>query len=106
MCNDCNMTVVTEPQNAISGEEAGLYDSEQGSDVTFVAGLDSDTWRFPGHRTVLAAANQVFKAMLCGPLSNGEDVIYVKDVDKRAFGQLMRYIFTIYYIENIFSFNY
>ncbi|XP_077289542.1 BTB/POZ domain-containing protein axundead [Arctopsyche grandis] len=93
MCNECNMTVVTEPQNAISGEEAELYDSEQGSDVTFVAGLDSDTWRFPGHRAVLAAANQVFRAMLCGPLSNGEDVIYVRDVDKRAFGQLMRYLY-------------
>jgi hypothetical protein len=84
MCNERKMTVITNPQDEL------LYDNEQGSDITFVAGLDDDTWRFPGHRAVLADTNQVFQAMLYGPMYNGEDVIYVKDVDKRAFAQLLR----------------
>lgn len=104
-CNESTMTIIANPQDAIPSEETGLYDSEHGSDVTFVAGIDSDTWRFPGHRTVLAAANQVFRAMLCGPLSSGDDVIYVRDVDKRAFEQLMRFV-SVYIICTLYFYKY
>lgn len=97
MCKEGNkMTIITNPCH---DEESRLYDSEQNSDITFVAGYGDDTWRFPGHRAVLAAANPVFRAMLCGPMAPPltQSLIDVKDVDKRAFEQLMRYIHMILY---------
>lgn len=84
--------LVAEADNARNNITYGLYNSENKSDVTFVAGFGSDTWRFPGHRAVLAAANPVFSAMLLGPMAeyDASKPIIVNDVDKRAFEQLLR----------------
>lgn len=84
--------LVAEADNARNNITYGLYNSENKSDVTFVAGFGSDTWRFPGHRGVLAAANPVFSAMLLGPMAEYDvsKPIVVNDVDKRAFEQLLR----------------
>ncbi|XP_072947643.1 BTB/POZ domain-containing protein 3 [Epargyreus clarus] len=64
-----------------------LYDNERQSDIIFVAGINGDTWRYPGHRRVLAATSPVFAALL----SAKTDVIVVDYVDRRGFEQLLRY---------------
>lgn len=64
-----------------------LYDDEKQSDIVFVAGINGDTWRYPGHRRVLAATSPVFAALL----SAKTDVIVVDYVDRRGFEQLLRY---------------
>nr|CAD7267241.1 unnamed protein product [Timema shepardi] len=69
-----------------------LFNSEADSDVIFLVGLNSELFRFPGHRDVLAAANPVFRAMLQGTFAN-EDVITINDVDDRAFDKLLRYMY-------------
>lgn len=68
-------------------ENARLYDNERQSDIVFVAGIGEDTWRYPGHRRVLAATSPVFAALL----ATSSDVIIVDYVDKRGFEQLLRY---------------
>lgn len=68
-------------------ENARLYDDEKQSDIVFVAGINGDTWRYPGHRRVLAATSPVFAALL----SAKTDVIVVDYVDRRGFEQLLRY---------------
>lgn len=73
-----------------------LFDSEAGSDVVFLVGSEAEgSWRFPGHRSVLCAANPVFKAMLENfpQATAGEQVIAVRDVDGRAFDLLLRYLY-------------
>lgn len=69
-----------------------LFDSEAGSDVVFVVGTEPETWRFPGHRSVLCEANPVFKAMLEHFQSEegNEQTIYIRDIDGRAFDILLR----------------
>ncbi|KAJ9594991.1 hypothetical protein L9F63_013713 [Diploptera punctata] len=68
-----------------------LFDSEAGSDVEFLVGPEQ--WRFPGHKTVLAAANPVFEAMLTGPMATHDTTIPIEDVDGRAFENLLRYLY-------------
>lgn len=68
-------------------ENARLYDDEKESDIVFVAGINGDTWRYPGHRRVLAATSPVFAALL----SAKTDVIVVDYIDRRGFEQLLRY---------------
>ncbi|XP_059053858.1 uncharacterized protein LOC131848117 [Achroia grisella] len=68
-------------------EHTRLYDNEKQSDIVFVAGINGDTWRYPGHRRVLAATSPVFAALL----SVKTDVIIVDYVDRRGFEQLLRY---------------
>lgn len=68
-------------------ENARLYDNEKQSDIVFVAGINGDTWRYPGHRRVLAATSPVFAALL----SAKTDVIVVDYIDRRGFEQLLRY---------------
>lgn len=68
-------------------ESARLYDDEKRSDIVFVAGINGDTWRYPGHRRVLAATSPVFAALL----SVKSDIIVVDYVDRRGFEQLLRY---------------
>lgn len=70
-------------------ENYGLYDNENQSDVVFVAGINGDTFRFPGHRRVLAATSPVFAALL----STKADVIVVDYIDRRGFDQLLRYYY-------------
>ncbi|XP_073968916.1 BTB/POZ domain-containing protein 3-like [Rhodnius prolixus] len=70
-----------------------LFDSEAGSDVTFLVGHEPETWRFPGHRCVLMEANPVFKAMLCREPDEQQVVIPILDVDGRAFDILLRYLY-------------
>ncbi|XP_014368876.2 BTB/POZ domain-containing protein 6 [Papilio machaon] len=102
------MTIVTNPARSNSedeidagceimpcGESSGLtiddnmrlYDDEKQSDIVFVAGINGDTWRYPGHRRVLAATSPVFAALL----SAKTDVIVVDYIDRRGFDQLLRY---------------
>lgn len=99
------MTVVTNPARTSSDEDldacdsatgghdseasgdSRLYDDEKRSDIVFVAGINGDTWRYPGHRRVLAAASPVFNALL----SAKTEVIVVDYVDRRGFEQLLRY---------------
>lgn len=102
------MTVVTNPartnsddeiesgrDSEIGGDYCGLeldennrlYDDEKESDIVFVAGINGDTWRYPGHRRVLAATSPVFAALLAVKT----DVIVVDYVDRRGFEQLLRY---------------
>ncbi|KAI5637107.1 hypothetical protein NE865_10157 [Phthorimaea operculella] len=64
-----------------------LYDDERQSDIVFVAGINGDTWRYPGHRRVLAATSPVFAALL----NCKAEVIVVDYVDRRGFEQLLRY---------------
>ncbi|KAL1128929.1 hypothetical protein AAG570_013463, partial [Ranatra chinensis] len=66
-----------------------LFDNEEGSDVTFKVGVEPETWRFPGHSSVLRN-NPVFKAMLAATPDN---VITIPDVDGRAFDLLLRCIY-------------
>ncbi|KAJ8716021.1 hypothetical protein PYW08_013306 [Mythimna loreyi] len=68
-------------------EHARLYDDEKQSDIVFVAGINGDTWRYPGHRRVLAATSPVFAALLACKT----DVIVVDYIDRRGFEQLLRY---------------
>uniref|UniRef100_A0A0A9WD89 BTB/POZ domain-containing protein 2 n=1 Tax=Lygus hesperus TaxID=30085 RepID=A0A0A9WD89_LYGHE len=71
-----------------------LFDSEAGSDVTFLVGHEPDTWRFPGHRWVLAEANPVFRAMLAKRDDESpEMVIPITDLDGKAFDLLLRYLY-------------
>jgi hypothetical protein len=65
-----------------------LFDSEAGSDVIFLVGPEQ--WRFPGHKSVLAAANPVFEAMLNGPMASPDTTIPIVDVEGRAFENLLR----------------
>lgn len=102
------MTVVTNPartnsddeieseQDSMTGGEYGnlqldennrLYDDEKQSDVVFEVGINGDTWRYPGHRRVLAATSPVFKTLL----KCKADVIVIDYVDRRGFEQLLRY---------------
>ncbi|XP_075978807.1 BTB/POZ domain-containing protein axundead [Anticarsia gemmatalis] len=103
------MTVVTNPartnsddeiesgrESAVGGEYGGhdaedharLYDDEKQSDIVFEVGINGDnTWRYPGHRRVLAATSPVFAALL----SCKTDVIVVDYIDRRGFEQLLRY---------------
>lgn len=95
------MTVVTNPAHTEASaeqeevpcvevpqpEETQLYDNEQQSDIIFVAGINNDTWRFPGHRRVLALTGPVFATLLQAK----SNVIVVDYVDKRGFEQLLRY---------------
>lgn len=67
-----------------------LFDSEAGSDVTFLVGPESETWRFPGHRAILSEANPVFRAMLQGPVANTGPIVAIPDVDGKAFDLLLR----------------
>lgn len=64
-----------------------LYNDEQHSDVVFVAGINGDTWRYPGHRRVLTATSPVFAALL----NCKTDIIVVDYIDRRGFEQLLRY---------------
>lgn len=64
-----------------------LYDDEKQSDIVFEVGINGDTWRYPGHRRVLAATSPVFAALL----SCKTDVIVVDYIDRRGFEQLLRY---------------
>ncbi|XP_041987554.1 BTB/POZ domain-containing protein 6 [Aricia agestis] len=73
-------------------ENSRLYDDEKQSDVVFVAGINGDTYRFPGHRRVLAATSPVFAAVLSGKSS----VVVIDYIDRRGFDQLLRY----YYCEH------
>ncbi|CAH2217199.1 uncharacterized protein LOC120630729 [Pararge aegeria] len=66
-----------------------LYDDEKQSDITFVAGINGDTIRVPGHRRVLAATSPVFAALL----TTKADVIIVDYIDRRGFEQLLRYYY-------------
>ncbi|CAF4756444.1 unnamed protein product [Pieris macdunnoughi] len=66
-----------------------LYDDETQSDIVFVAGINDDTYRFPGHRRVLAATSPVFAALL----SAKTDVIVVDYIDHRGFENLLRYYY-------------
>lgn len=68
-----------------------LFDSEDDSDVVFLVGPEQ--WRFPGHKTVLTAANPVFQAMLAGPMATHDTTIPIEDVDGRAFENLLRYLY-------------
>lgn len=77
-----------------SMDQNRLFDSEAGSDVIFLVGHEPETWRFPGHRSVLCNSNPVFKAMLenfqeCGT----EQIITIRDVDGRAFDLLLRFLY-------------
>ncbi|XP_039283799.1 BTB/POZ domain-containing protein 2-like [Nilaparvata lugens] len=70
-----------------------LFDSEAGSDVTFLVGPHPETWRFPGHRAILSDANPVFRAMLNGPLADSGPTVAIHDVDGRAFDHLLRFLY-------------
>lgn len=70
-----------------------LFDSEAGSDVTFLVGPHPETWRFPGHRAILSDANPVFRAMLNGPLADAGPTVAIHDVDGRAFDHLLRFLY-------------
>ncbi|XP_068618642.1 BTB/POZ domain-containing protein 6-like [Battus philenor] len=76
-----------EPSVLDIDENLRLYDDEKQSDIVFVAGINGDTWRYPGHRRVLAATSPVFAALL----SAKTDVIVVDYIDRRGFEQLLRY---------------
>lgn len=76
-----------EPSGLEIDENLRLYDDERQSDIVFVAGVNGDTWRYPGHRRVLAATSPVFAALL----SAKTDVIVVDYIDRRGFEQLLRY---------------
>ncbi|XP_049862804.1 BTB/POZ domain-containing protein 1-like isoform X1 [Schistocerca gregaria] len=64
--------------------------NEADSDVTFLVGPDG--CRVPGHRSVLAAANPVFRCMFEGPLACGHSVT-VPDVPWRGFANLLRFLY-------------
>jgi len=70
-----------------------LFDNEAGSDVTFLVGPEPETWRFPGHRGILADANPVFRAMLQGPLADHGPTVAIQDVDGKAFDLLLRHLY-------------
>ncbi|KAK9502818.1 hypothetical protein O3M35_011520 [Rhynocoris fuscipes] len=65
-----------------------LFDSEAGSDVTFLVGHEPETWRFPGHRCVLIEANPVFKAMLSREADEPQVVIPILDSVSTALSTL------------------
>ncbi|XP_065221915.1 BTB/POZ domain-containing protein 2-like isoform X3 [Planococcus citri] len=69
-----------------------LFENEASRDMEFVVGPEWDQWRFPAHQAVMCN-NEVFRAMLEGPLANDEKTIVIEDVDGRAFNLLLRYMY-------------
>ncbi|CAH0388839.1 unnamed protein product [Bemisia tabaci] len=84
-----------EPNNNVplSNEQPPIFEREEDSDVTFLVGYDSDTWRIPGHRKVLSHVNPVFRTMFEGSLAPPGPVVTIKDVDGRAFDNLLRFLY-------------
>ncbi|KAI5717304.1 hypothetical protein M8J77_003556 [Diaphorina citri] len=74
-----------------------LLDNELASDVTFLAGVEPEVWRIPGHRRLLADKNSVFEAMFFGALAGNrtEDpgVVHITDVSGRAFDYFIKFLY-------------
>lgn len=66
-----------------------LYDDETQSDIVFVAGINDDTYRFPGHRRVLATCSPVFARLFAAKM----DVIVIDYIDHKGFENLLRYYY-------------
>ncbi|VVD03215.1 unnamed protein product [Leptidea sinapis] len=86
-------------ENASSGSDssgiriypnANLYDDELQSDLVIVAGINGDTYRYPGHRRVLESTSPVFAAILAATKS---DLILIDYIDHRGFENLLRYYY-------------
>lgn len=88
-------------QNSLAmGMQNPLLDTERTSDVTFLAGIEPDVWRIPGHKRLLADKNGVFEAMFFGPLAaragdrTGDSaVVEITDVSGRAFDYFIRFLY-------------
>ena len=77
--------------NHLSEDIGALYLSEDCSDVTLIVGGQ----RFNGHKIILAARSQYFRALLFGGLKEStQSEIELKDANLAAFKGLLEYIYT------------
>ncbi|XP_045596933.1 BTB/POZ domain-containing protein 6 isoform X2 [Procambarus clarkii] len=70
-----------------------LYENEDGSDIILMVGDEIYRERIPAHSWVLAAGNQVFKAMFQGPLADSHKKIYNIPNDPKGFQNLLRWLY-------------
>lgn len=77
--------------NHLSEDIGALYLSDDCSDVTLIVGGQ----RFNGHKIILAARSQYFRALLFGGLKEStQSEIELKDANLAAFKGLLEYIYT------------
>lgn len=75
----------------LSEDIGALYLSDDYSDVTLIVGGQ----RFNGHKIILAARSQYFRALLFGGLKESmQHEIELKDANLAAFKGLLEYIYT------------
>lgn len=83
---------VVVPRSNLGRHLAGLLESMDGADVTFLVASQ----RFSAHRCVLAARSSVFKAELFGAMREKEagGVVEIGDMEADVFGSLLHFIYT------------
>lgn len=80
-----------EHANFLSEDIGALYLSDDYSDVTLVV----NSQRFNGHKVILAARSQYFRALLFGGLKeSNQNEIELKEPTLPAFKSLLKYIYT------------
>ncbi|XP_071521273.1 BTB/POZ domain-containing protein 6-B-like isoform X2 [Panulirus ornatus] len=77
----------------IRGRSYNLYENEDGSDVILMVGDDIYRERIPAHSWVLAAGNQVFRAMFQGPLADRHKKTYNIPNDPKGFQNLLKWLY-------------
>lgn len=82
---------ISVPPPSLGRDLAGLLDATVGSDVTF----DVDGEQMCAHKIVLQARSPVFRALLTGPLKEGnQDVVAVHDVRAPVFRALLHFAYS------------
>lgn len=77
--------------NHLSEDIGALYLADEYSDVTLIVSGQ----RFNGHRVILAARSQYFRALLFGGLKESmQEEIELKGTTLPAFKELLKYIYT------------
>lgn len=69
-----------------------LYLKEDLADVYFAFKIGGETIKVPAHKTILAVASPVFRAMFFGPLKENE-VVEIVDVDDSAFKEFLQFFY-------------
>ncbi|XP_042230951.1 BTB/POZ domain-containing protein 1-like isoform X2 [Homarus americanus] len=70
-----------------------LYENEDGSDIILMVGDEVYRERIPAHSWVLAAGNQVFRAMLQGPMADRHKETYNIPTDPKGFQNLLKWLY-------------
>ncbi|KAK8721173.1 hypothetical protein OTU49_012886 [Cherax quadricarinatus] len=77
----------------LRGRSYNLYENEDGSDIILMVGDEIYRERIPAHSWVLAAGNEVFRAMFQGPLADKHKKTYNISNDPKGFQNLLRWLY-------------